>query len=124
MKRVTIASAHGGSFPAPAAGIGTLRERRSPSRLSSTRCTKAASAAAASVLDCSLPLHARVVSRIEGIPIHGRTCLLDRGGDRRLIRQKLLSGYGYRSDSTSRAAGRRQPSWTRCAGPIVSPREI
>src|ERR1700687_2089028 len=25
----------------PAAGIGTLRERRSPSRLSSTRCTKA-----------------------------------------------------------------------------------
>src|SRR5262249_53162670 len=89
MKRVTIASGRGGSFPTPTAG--TLRERRSPSRLSSTRCTKAASAAAASVLDPSLPLHARLVPRIEG----RRTCLLDRGGDRGFISQKLLSGGGH-----------------------------
>ena len=27
--------------------------------------------------------------------IHGRTCLLDRGGDRGFIRQKLLSGCGH-----------------------------
>src|SRR5262245_45571191 len=30
-------------------------------------------------------------------PIHGRTCLLDRGGDRGLISKYLLSGCGYRS---------------------------